>query len=410
MGNKMNKILSFFIFYLLTPVNSQSQQIKISTSKELINLFSSSVDSIEVILSPGDYYLTPTEIIDSTCGNCEDANTLVKATAGLQITGKHVSLSGPKNNSAVIHTNAGYGLFINDCQNFVIENLVITGGDRDTSGMATDAAIVIKNSNAVIRNNIIRDNIGDSLRVVKNVVGIMGICGRENSELRIENSQIIRNSWDGIALYRGAKAVIVYNVVDGVDKAISKIAGGGRGVAIGITWNAEAVVEQNLIKRYWKGLGCFVDAKVEAKNNIIEDLLTWGIAYWDADKGKPTGIFTDNIIYSTGACGISVASVEQKENIGRLTGNVIIAAAQNPKYDSPDYYCYQCALALHAKPEAFIIEENIFYNNRRATNDLPDYDLSAGEFSHLIEKIVNKVSQNNFYDISIIKEYIDSIP
>lgn len=404
----MRKTQYFLFLVLLFAACSQSDKKVISTSEELIDMFKSPVDSIEIFLEAGDYFLSPTEIIDSTCGNCQDMNTLVPVTAGLQISGRYVKITGPENHTAVIHTNSGYGLFVKNCSSFIIENVVITDGERDTNGMASDAAIVVKNSNAIIRNNIIRDNIGDSAIVVKNIVGIMGICGRENSDLKIENNKIIRNSWDGIALYRGAKAIILDNMIDGVDKATSKIAGGGRGVAVGVTWNAEAVVERNLIKRYWKGLGCFVDANVTAKQNIIEDLLTWGIAYWDAGTGKPSGIFEDNVIYSTGACGVSIAS-EKQTHPGRLTGNVIINTAQNPKYDDPEYYCYQCALSIHAQPNEFEIDDNLFYNNRRATDNLPDLDISADEFNKVIDDIKSKVYPNKYYDESMLMKYLSAI-
>ncbi len=128
--------------------------------------------------------------------------------------------------------------------------------------------------------------------------------------MSIEGNEIVRNSWDGIALYRDASAVIAGNVIDGVDKARGSRIGGGRGVAIGLTWNAFADVRGNLVKRYWKGIGVFVDAWGCVQENVIEDIVTWGIAYWDADKGKPVGFFEDNVIYGTGACGASITCAE----------------------------------------------------------------------------------------------------
>ena len=383
----------FRILFVITPLLllAEVQKKQVTSVIGLQAVLSGNVDSLEIYLQPGDYYLSPTSITDSTCGNCEEPNQFVPATAGLEISGSYVRITGPEDRSAVIHTNAGYGIYFNNCKTGIIENLSVTGGIRDPDGNATDAAIVVKNSTVTILNNHIFGNIGDSAIVVKNIVGVMGICGRENSDLIIRGNEIIGNSWDGIALYRDATAMIIGNLIDGVDKASSKVAGGGRGVAVGITWNARATIDGNLVKRYWKGIGIFVDANVTARNNIIEDILTWGIAYWDAERGKPVGIIENNIIYSTGACGVSITRSQPGPNPGHLIGNVIVRTAQNPKYDAPDYYCNQCALSISSKPDNFRIDDNQFFNNRRATETLPDYDLSDSEFKKYAEDLRNRL-------------------
>jgi len=373
-------IISLCILALSWSSQAEIKVIEISDAGELCRFFKIPVDSLEIHLQSGEYHLTPFGIIDSTCGNCEDPDQQIPATAGLVISGKYVILTGPEDRSAVIHTRSGYGIYFQNCGEGIIENLSITDGARDEDGRATDAAIAVMNSRVIIRNNRIFDNIGDSSIVTKNIVGIMGICGRENSDLTITGNEIVRNSWDGIALYRDAKANIYGNLIDGVDKASSKAAGGGRGVAIGVSWNAQAIIEENLVKRYWKGIGIFVDANVTARNNLIEDLLTWGIAYWDAGKGKPVGIIENNVIYNTGACGASITRSKEGEDPGRFVKNLIVRTAQNPKYDSPDYYCEQCALSVMAQPDNFLIEDNLFFANRRATDDLPDYDVTKEEF------------------------------
>ncbi|MBI5473706.1 MAG: right-handed parallel beta-helix repeat-containing protein [Ignavibacteriae bacterium] len=357
-----------------------SEKIEIRTAAELHELFSKRLESKDVYLLAGTFHLSPTNFTDSTCGNCQELNTLVQATYGIRVRGRNIRIAGPDGKAAVIVTHAGYGIFFDGCADCSIENVTITGGARDTSGSAADAAIVVKKSSLVISNNIIRDNIGDSATVAKTVVGIMGICCRENSDVTITNNEIIRNSWDGIALYREAVAKIENNVIDGVDKARGTQVGGGRGVAIGVTWNGKATIRNNLVTRYWKGIGLFVDAQGTVEGNIVEDILTWGISYWDADKGRPVGFIRNNIIYKTGACGASITRSHEGERTGEFTGNIIVETGQNPKYDSPDYYCYQCALALHAVPKSFVIDDNLFHNNRRATPDLPDNDVSLEQF------------------------------
>lgn len=374
------------ICYVADSVAHGLNVLTISNVAELQRVFQRPVDSVEVRLSAGEYHLTPQPIIDSSCGNCENPQTPVQATAGLHLRGNSIRLIGPPDRSAVIVTHAGYGLFFERCNDGLVENLTITGGERDTNGNATDAAIVVKNSRVVIHNNLITDNIGDSLRVRKTIVGIMGICGRENAHLTITGNRIIRNSWDGIALYREAEANIEDNVVDGVDKARGEHIGGGRGVGIGVTWNGRATIRRNLVTRYWKGIGVFVDANATVQENIVEDILTWGIAYWDADRGMPVGVIERNVIYRTGACGASITRTREGDSPGKFVGNIIVETAQNPKYDSPDYYCYQCALALHAVPKSFIIEDNLFYNNRRATPDLPDDDMPLNAFTAAVKE------------------------
>ena len=398
----------FRILFVITPLVllAEVQKKQVTSVIGLQAVLSGKVDSLEIYLQPGDYYLSPTSITDSTCGNCEEPNQFVPATAGLEISGSYVRITGPENRSAVIHTNAGYGIYFNHCKRGIIENLSVTGGIRDPDGNATDAAIVVKNSAVTIRNNHIYGNIGDSAIVVKNIVGVMGICGRENSDLTITDNEIIGNSWDGIALYRDATATIIGNLIDGVDKASSKVAGGGRGVAVGITWNARATIDGNLVKRYWKGIGIFVDANVTARNNIIEDILTWGIAYWDAERGKPVGIIENNIIYSTGACGVSITRSQPGPNPGHLIGNVIVRTAQNPKYDAPDYYCNQCALSISSKPDNFRIDDNQFFNNRRATETLPDYDLSDSEFKKYAEDLRNRLLNSALFKQSDFVKFL----
>lgn len=398
------QLLPVFVLGVTVDVRSDGSVV-VQDAAHLQRLFASPVETLKVVLLPGDYHLAPWPIMDSTCGNCEKMETPVDATVGLHIRGKYVRITGPEDRSAIIHTYAGYGLFFEGCADGLIENVTITGGERDTNGNATDAAIVVKNSTVSIRNNLITNNIGDSAIVASKVVGIMGICGRENSNLTITGNRIIRNSWDGITLYRDAVATIESNIIDGVDKARGAQVGGGRGVGIGVTWNGKATIRGNLVTRYWKGIGLFVDANGLVDGNIVEDILTWGIAYWDADKGMPVGVIENNVIFRTGACGASITRTRQGKDPGRFVGNIIVETAQNEKYDAPDYYCYQCALALHAVPEGFSIERNIFCNNRRATTDLPNHDMRLPDFLEAVRNRCTALNSNPRFNESLfVKE------
>ena len=384
------------LVFLISCAPKQTTYI-ISDSEQLEELFSEPQENMRVILEPGDYHLTPEYFIDSTCGNCQDPNEAVPATKGITISGKNISIIGPDDRSAVIHTHAGYGLYIKNLQNGLIENLTITGTIRDTAQMATNAAIVVSNSDVVIRNNTIRDNLGDYLLVSKHISGVMGICGRENSYITIIGNDILRNSWDGIALYRDSRAEITGNRIGGFDKSTGRDPNGGRGVAIGVTWNARAKIKYNYIARYWKGIGIFVDADCEVENNIIEDIATWGIAFWDAGKGAPKAYISNNIIYNVGACGISITKSDEETESGNMVGNIIVKSGQNEKYDSPDYYCYQTSLAMHEVPQNFEIKDNLFCDNRRATNDLPDYDIPEKQFLKKLMKKKSILYQNPYF-------------
>lgn len=337
---------------------------------------SSGGEPIRLRLRPGDYHLDPLPITEPTCGNCEDPATPVEATLGLRIAGNGVWIVGADDHRSVIHTGAGYGLLFQDCQECALQGVVVTGGIRDTSSKATDAAVVVQRSSVLIRDNWIRDNIGDPEIIAKGVVGIMGITGREGSRIRIVSNRITRNSWDGIALYRDAEAEIVGNEIDGVDLALGRSAGGGRGVGIGLTWNSRAQVRGNRVTHYWKGIGIFVDAQATVEENVVEEIATWGLSLWDAGRGRPHGSFRHNVVDSTGACGAAIVrGSPDPPPAGDLIDNLFSRTGQNPKYDSGEPYCYQTAVALHALPEEgvpaaggeenrFQIRGNLFLDNR----------------------------------------------
>jgi len=136
-------IVLLLMIGLLASCTTKRNTYIITDSEALEELFSQPQKNIRVILESGDYHLTPEYFIDQTCGNCQDPNTAISATRGITISGKNVSIIGPSDRSAIIHTHAGYGIYIKDLQNGVLENLTITGTIRDTAQMATDAAIVV---------------------------------------------------------------------------------------------------------------------------------------------------------------------------------------------------------------------------------------------------------------------------
>jgi hypothetical protein len=316
-------------------------------------------------LEPGHHLLAPSEFVDRACGNCEEPDTPVPATVGVRVSGAGIHLVGSGAAQTIVHTYAGYGVLFEECDDCELRDLTVTSGQRDDDGRATSAAVVVRASVVALRDCILRDNIGDSATVASVVVGIAGVAGREGAEITVERCRIERNSWDGIALYRGARAVIRDNVIDGVDKASGARVGGGRGVGIGLTWNAQAVIEGNLVRRYWKGIGVFVNASAEVRENIVEEILTWGLAYWSAGEGEPVAHFDSNIIYDTGACGAMISRERAGSRTGALTGNLFVRTTQNPRYDSGEPYCEQRPIARSAVPASFAVADNLVHDTRQ---------------------------------------------
>ena len=73
--------------------------------------------SVQLRLAPGVYVLDPEGYEDPSCGNCEDSETPIPATVGVRLTGSAIELLGTHPDSVIIHTGAGYGLLIEDCEN-----------------------------------------------------------------------------------------------------------------------------------------------------------------------------------------------------------------------------------------------------------------------------------------------------
>ncbi|MDH3223891.1 MAG: right-handed parallel beta-helix repeat-containing protein, partial [Gemmatimonadota bacterium] len=260
---------------------------------------------VRLQLEPGHYVLEAEDYTDPTCGNCEDARQAVPGSVGLRVSGRNVTLFGNDPDSVVIHTGAGHGILFDDCLDCVLRGVTVTGGVRDRDPRATNAAVVVRESSVILQRCVLEDNVGDADLVRETVVGIGGVVGREGSRIDLRTCLILGNSWDGVALYRGAEATIRGAVIDGVDRATGSDVGGGRGVGIGVTWDARAVIEENRIVRYWKGIGVFADAHAQVRENVVEDMATWGIAVW-GDGRSPSAFVEDNVVYRTGACGILI--------------------------------------------------------------------------------------------------------
>jgi len=291
------------ILVLVTISTASSKTYNIERGNNLQSIINYAASGDTLILDEMTYRTVLTPFNDKLCGNCEDPDTAVKASYGFVIRNKSLVIIGINRKGTVLVTNAGYGLYIENCPYIEIRNLTITGGVRDLDGMATDAGIVVRNSQVRIIDVDIRDN---NHQLDSVVVGIGGVIGREGADVEIRNCNIDNNGWDGIALYRGATAVIANNRIKN-----------GRGAGIGVTWDASCFAFGNEITGYWKGIGAFGSSWVIARNNLIHENLGWGMVA----TGQSYMDMTNNVVYHNGNCGVAPWSTDSR---GRIVNNIIV--------------------------------------------------------------------------------------
>ncbi|MCP4583972.1 MAG: right-handed parallel beta-helix repeat-containing protein [candidate division Zixibacteria bacterium] len=307
-------------------------------------------------ISPGVFHSKQHLYTESLCGNCENHLTDVAATRGFLIEGKSLTIVGSGADSTTLATNAGYGVLFLDSPNSIITSLKITGGKRDLDGNATDAAIVARGSRVTVSGCLIADNTDRPEEVV---VGIGGVMGREGAELFIIGNEIFNNGWDGVALYRGATAVIADNVING-----------GRGAGIGITWDSNALAYRNQITNYWKGIGAFGESRAIVSNNLATDNLGWGIvvtgtAYMDV---------TNNIVANNGNCGMAIWSDECH---GRFANNIVVDNGWRE-----EWVCPPVGFWNNGQPDNFKISyNNIFGNKEGEYRDMPAENIDSTNIS-----------------------------
>jgi phosphohistidine phosphatase SixA len=349
---------------------------------------------VRILLGPGRYRLAPVAYTDPTCGNCTDPAEMVPATVGLLVRGAGIILEGAHRDSVIIETHAGYGILFDGCADCVLRGVTVTAGARDPDGRATNGGVVVRHGRVTIEGCRIAHNIGDSATVAAVVVGIAGVVGREGSDIRLRECVLERNSWDGVALYRGARAEITDNVIDGVDKAAGGVVGGGRGVGVGMTWDARAVVARNLVTRYWKGIGVFLDAAAEVRHNVVEDILTWGLAYWGPEGSRPSAVLEENAVYQTGACGASIErGPPDGPPPGRLLANAFARTGQNPRYDDGEPYCLQRPIARALVPAGFDVAHNLVHDVRQPGDAPLEPVLDRRSFREAVAPLVDRLRQ-----------------
>ncbi len=314
----------------------QAKVKRVKPTKKLQKVIDKTAPGDTLLLRAGVYEAQPTAFVDSLCGNCEEHRTAHPASYGFHIT-KPITIRGEDAENVVLKTNAGYGVFLDGAENVTLETLSVTGGVRDTSGMATDGGVVVRNTKATLHGVEIR---GNNNRAEGVIVGIAGIVGREGASLRVEDCLILDNSWDGVALYRGSRAVIEGNIIQT-----------GRGAGVGITWDAVAEVRANEISGYWKGIGSFGNATAVVQDNLVRDLRGWGIVA----TGESVMDAAHNVIARTGNCGFAVWS---EECTGRFIDNIIYEAGQ-----VKEWVCPQVGVWWNGPEDAFEAHHNVVWGS-----------------------------------------------
>lgn len=325
------------MIFATVPCWAINRTIEVRKGESLQTAVDIAISGDTIKIGEGEFRALHAPYNDDRCGNCTEQNMPVKATRGFIIEGKSLVIIGVSPFQTKLITNAGYGVLFINSDGSSISNLTITGGIRDTSSNATDAGIVVKNSIVHIKNIHVKDNTDQASGVV---VGIAGIIGREESEIIIEKSIIRNNSWDGIALYRGAKAIIIDNMLEQ-----------GRGVGIGVTWDANATIMRNSVSYYWKGIGTFGTAKAIVKNNTVYENLSWGIAV----TGSSFMEAANNVVTRNGNCGVAIWD---STSSGKIYNNAI---TENGWRD--EWLCPQVGFWMNGKMVNVEFAYNDVWNN-----------------------------------------------
>ncbi len=295
-------LLATVTLLLSAPGSSEARTIAVSPEADLQVVIDSALSGDTLLLPAVTFVAKPRKFTESLCGNCQEHQTEVQASYGFRVSDKSLTIVGSGRRGTELVTRAGYGLLFEDSPDSYVSELSITGGRRDSDGNATDAGIVVRHSRVTIERVEIINNKRTDTSVV---VGIGGIFGREGAELYIRDCRIINNTWDGIALYRGASATVIDCLIKD-----------GRGAGIGVTWDATCVALRNEITGFWKGIGSFGTSWVIARNNLVHHNLGWGMV----GTGESYMDMSNNVIFANGNCGVAAWGSTSR---GRMVNNII---------------------------------------------------------------------------------------
>lgn len=300
----MRREITLVVIWLLIAASVSGVTLTVERGSDLQSVINYAHSGDTILLGEKTFEAAPSAFIDSLCGNCQETRTPVRASYGFIIRGKGLTIIGKDRENSRLVTNAGYGIYFEDSYGSMLKNLTVTGGKRDGDGNATDAGVVVRRSRLLIEDCDIKNNSNRSADSTV-VVGIGGVFGREGADITINKTTILNNGWDGVALYRGATAIVSDCLIKD-----------GRGVGIGVTWDATCVAYRNEITGFWKGIGAFGATWVVARNNLVHDNLGWGIIA----TGQSYMDVTNNLVIHNGNCGIAPWSTDSR---GRIVNNIV---------------------------------------------------------------------------------------
>ncbi len=340
-----------------------------------------------VEIEAGTYELTPIVEADTSCATCLDsevATVLPTYTRGLRVSGKGIAIHGAGAEKTILRTGSGVGIFFDGCEDCSVEGITVTGGERDTDRRALDAAVVVRNGRVTLKDCVLGDNIGRDRIVLSTVAGICGVAVREGGVARVEGCRISRNSWDGIAVLRGASAVVEGSLVDGVDRSPLAQVGGGRSTGVNVAWDGAATLRGNLIRRSETGVSASGDARLVMSENVVEDVGSYGLGVRSGDVGRPSIDVEGNAFFRVGGCGVVVkAPAPIGDDVLRISGNAfaLTGLAGIPTACPPT--------AIDAPPHA-ITEGNAFHANKEMGGAAGRNDTDAGDWAKQVTPLVRR--------------------
>jgi len=300
---------------------------------DLQQLIDDAEDGATVTIPEGTFTIEATVLSAVPCLNCEDDKPLT-TTRGLLVSGKAVHLIGRGADRTRLRITASYGLVFLDSRGSSVQGLSITGIERDPDPEVTSAAILAFRSDLAVTGVRLHD-LTNQVAGVTN--GVSGIVGGLNSHLYLAANRIERTGWDGITLFKGTFGEILGNEVFG-----------GRGVAIGVTRGASANVVGNVVAGFWKGLATFDGSNTRIFNNIVHDMIGWGIAVRDSRAEV-----RNNLVVHAGVCGV----ITYADTVIGLHDNMIVDTGFNPS----DQYCERVGLNNYAPLAAEAVRDNLFF-------------------------------------------------
>lgn len=327
---------------LLTSGREQSNRvINVSTADDLQAAFHNPLENVTVQLAPGTYDLTPTNTFEPSTNYCGANSALVPATIGLTISGRGVTLRGPDQGVAMVVTNASHGIYVKDCNDCVLDHLVVSGSATGKSSSTACGSVTVKASLLHIANCLIRKATNgqqdDSLS--------SDLCLLDGAVATVESSEFTANSL-GIHISAGAQVTIRNNLISAPD--------GGSSTGIRVDCTGKALVERNLIRHGATGIQLSEKANVTFRANIIENNVNVGIDV--AGNHDLRAVLEENVIYNC-ATGVRLEGAGSGPT-GKLSRNLIVASGSGGP------------MATSNLKEKFAINRNTFHDSMVGDDDV----------------------------------------